>query len=139
MEAGTDKELAAKRGRGFLGRPFDGLGRFLLLLVLVFGCASVGLTMQRAVGLSYWWYYLIVAGMGAVLYVASGVLTGWYIRRRAPEFDSNEEIVPGVQTWELTAGLGIVPKWVSLIGIVAIGFFLAIPFELVALAVQTFG
>jgi hypothetical protein len=33
---------------------------------------------------------------------------------------SSEEVLSGVQLWELTAGLGMVPKWVSLIGILAI-------------------
>jgi hypothetical protein len=97
------------------------------------------LPIQRALGLSYWWYYLVVAEIGTVLYVASGLLTGLYIRRRAPELDSSEEVVPGIQMWELTAGLGVVPRWVSSIGLLSIGFFLAVPFELIALVVRTFG
>jgi hypothetical protein len=98
----------------------------------------VGVTIQRAAGLPYWSYYLIVAAIGAFLYVASGLLTGLYLRRRAPEFNSSEEVVPGVEKWELTAGLGVVPRWVSLVGILAIGFFLAVPFELIAFVVRTF-
>jgi len=45
--------------------------------------------------------------------------------------------MPGIQKWELTAGTGIVPKWVPCIGIVSIAFFLASPFELVAWLLRT--
>ena len=49
--------------------------------------------------------------VGLLLYVVSAFLTHRYIRQRSPEFASDE-------MWELTAGIGIVPRWVSLIGIV---------------------
>jgi hypothetical protein len=42
-------------------------------------------------------------------------LTFMYLRRRAPE-----SLDDG--TWELTAGTGLVPKWVSEVGLWAIGF-----------------
>ena len=52
-----------------------------------------------------------------------------YVKMRTGEFDTTE-VSPGVQAWELTAGTGIVPVWVSLIGMFGICFLLAIPFEL---------
>ncbi len=58
--------------------------------------------------------------IAAVLYVTNVLLVKYYIERRAPWAASHEEVFPGVQTWELTAGLGIVPKWVSIIGMLAI-------------------
>ncbi|MFL6844223.1 MAG: hypothetical protein ACJ8ER_05005 [Allosphingosinicella sp.] len=80
----------------------------------------------------YWSYFALCAGMALVTYVVSSVLMGSYIERRTPELASSREVAPGVQAWETTAGTGIVPKWVSWMGLLAIGFVLAMPFELVA-------
>lgn len=41
-----------------------------------------------------------------------------YIKKRAPEF-ANDEM------WEFTAGMGVVPKWVSYIGLLAISALIA--------------
>lgn len=43
-----------------------------------------------------------------------------FIKKRAPACASREEVVSNVEAWELTAGVGIVPKWVSWIGLWAI-------------------
>ena len=37
-----------------------------------------------------------------------------------PELLSTDEDISGFQNWELTAGTGIVPKWVSWLGLLAI-------------------
>ena len=42
------------------------------------------------------------------------------LAEKSAQAASSEEVLSGVQLWELTAGLGMVPKWVSLIGILAI-------------------
>jgi hypothetical protein len=56
-----------------------------------------------------------VAGAGLVLYFVNGGLTGWYTHKKAPE-----TLVDN--TWEGAAGTGIVPSWVSVIGMLAVGF-----------------
>ena len=52
-----------------------------------------------------------------------------YIRNRAPDFASKQEVAPGVPMWYLTAGTGVVPNWVSIIGLLSFAFLLAIPLE----------
>lgn len=54
-------------------------------------------------------------GIGVALYYSNTVLIGMFISKRAPE-----ALEDG--TWEDTAGTGIVPKWVSVIGLIGIGF-----------------
>ena len=54
-------------------------------------------------------------GVGVVLYLMGTMLTGAFISRRAPETLEDD-------TWEATAGTGIVPKWVSVIGLLGLGF-----------------
>ncbi len=51
--------------------------------------------------------------LSAVLYFTNVFLIRYYIRKRTPEL-ANDEM------WEMTAGLGIVPKWVSVIGLLSI-------------------
>ena len=83
-------------------------------------------------GLPTWTYYIGLLVMAVFLYIADGVLTAVFISRRAPEFASCEEVFPGVQKWELTAGLGVVPKWVSLLGLASIASLLALLMPIVA-------
>ena len=90
------------------------------------------MSLVRAIGWPYWSYHVLALGIGAVCYVVSGMLTHAYIEKRAPEFLRDGEVMPGVKNWELTAGVGIVPRWVSLIGVIGMGFALASPFELLA-------
>lgn len=78
---------------------------------------------QHAV--SSWWLIAAVLVLGVAFYVINVLLIKHYIAKRAPEMDSTEEVVMGIQTWELTAGLGIVPKWVSHIGLVSYSCFTA--------------
>jgi len=59
-----------------------------------------------------------VAGVGILLYFANIFLIRSYIAKRAPKTLDNE-------SWELTAGTGIVPRWVSVIGLFGMGFILA--------------
>jgi len=89
-----------------------------------------GMSIVRVFALPYWSYHVFVLIFGFFLYVMDALLMKYYIEKNAPEFASDEEFYPGgPQKWELTAGLGIVPKWVSFIGIVGIGFMLASPLE----------
>ena len=59
--------------------------------------------------------YLIVTAV--IFYILSCILTNYFIGKNAPEFASYEEVLPDTQMWELTAGMGMVPKWVSAIGL----------------------
>lgn len=111
--------------------------KFILMCVLTFGAASGGLSIVRTLGWPYWAYHALVISVGVVLYLVNNFLIVGFIRKRAPEFASSEESLPGLQKWELTAGTGVVPKWVSFIGLVSIAFFLASPFELVAWLLRT--
>lgn len=106
--------------------------KFILMCALTFGAASAALSIVRTLQWPYWTYHVLVISIGAAMYLANNFLIVGFIRRRAPEFASTEEAPLGVQKWELTAGTGAVPKWVSFIGIVSMAFFLASPFELVA-------
>ncbi len=108
------------------------------MLVLTFVAAAAGQWIVRVFHWPYWAYHVLVVSVGVVLYLVNTGLTVAYIRRRAPDFLSKEEVLPGVQKWELTAGIGVVPKWVSFIGLVSIAFFLACPFEFVAWLLRTF-
>jgi len=59
---------------------------------------------------------LCVAGVG--LYLGNVLLIRSYIIKRAPGFAND-------RMWEMTAGTGIVPKWVSFLGLLAIPAFIA--------------
>jgi hypothetical protein len=56
-----------------------------------------------------------VSGVGLLLYFINIFLIRWFIIRRSPEMA--DEL-----NWESTAGKGIVPKWVSEIGLLGIAF-----------------
>ncbi len=60
-------------------------------------------------------YAFSLIGVGAVLYFVNKGLLISYLRRRAPE-----AIEEG--WWEETAGTGVVPKWVSVLWALAVGF-----------------
>lgn len=111
--------------------------KFILMLILTFGAGVIGTATIRALEWPYWTYHLLVIVVGVVLYLVSNFLIVGLIRKRAPEFASSEELLPGVQKWELTVGTGVVPKWISFIGIISIAFLLASPFELLAWLVRT--
>lgn len=100
------------------------------LLVLA---ALIGLFLAfivKKLALPFWAYFVASPTLALIFYVANSLLINRYIMKRTPEFASTEELPGGLQKWELTAGLGIVPKWVSWLGLAAIASLLAllIPF-----------
>lgn len=105
--------------------------RFVLFLIGTFAAAFVSISLQRGLGVPYWGYYAISAALAVVCYAVSALLIGAFIKRRTGSFDTTDAL-PGVQAWELTAGTGMVPMWVSWIGLAGICFALAIPFEGIA-------
>lgn len=56
-----------------------------------------------------------VTGIGVALYFVNITLIRLYISRRAPSTLVDD-------TWEQTSGKGIVPKWVSVLGLIGMGF-----------------
>lgn len=87
--------------------------------------AAVAMNVMRVTGAKRWVVSVGLLALGLVLYLLSGFLIGRFIERRAPDLALTEEAVTGVQMWELTAGTGIVPRWVSWLGILAFGAALA--------------
>jgi predicted transporter len=59
---------------------------------------------QTAIGL------ILLAGL---FYISSIFLTRFFIKKKTPELASD-------MYWEYTAGLGIIPKWVSVIGLLSL-------------------
>lgn len=70
-----------------------------------------------------------ITGIGLVMYFANIVLIRLFILRRAPSTLIDD-------TWEQTAGIGVVPKWVSILGLIGMGF---IPSGLLAALLLFFG
>lgn len=56
-----------------------------------------------------------VSGVGLAMYFANIVLIRLFISHRAPSTLIDD-------TWEQTAGKGIVPNWISVLGLVGTGF-----------------
>lgn len=95
----------------------------ILIGVLLFGALAMNLV--REFSLERWVVTIILIVFSAVLYIANVLLIKYYIQKNAPEFSGHDEILPGLQEWEITAGTGMVPKWVSWLGLLAISAILA--------------
>jgi hypothetical protein len=96
--------------------------RFKVIKTIVMGIfifAVIAMRITKHFGLEKWKVSLGLIGLAVSLYMLSAWLTQYFIKKRTPEFLSHEEVIPRVQKWEMTAGLGIVPKWVSVIGILS--------------------
>jgi hypothetical protein len=70
-----------------------------------------------------------VSGIGLAIYLANIALIRLFILRRAPSTLTDD-------TWERTAGKGIVPRWVSVLGLVGMGF---VPSGLIVALLLFFG
>lgn len=89
------------------------------IVIGIFIFAVVAMRTTRHFGLEKWQVSLGLIGFAALFYLLNIGLIQYFIKRRTPDFASSEEVIPGVQKWEMTAGLGIVPKWVSVIGLLS--------------------
>ena len=68
-------------------------------------------------------FILIVVGI--FLYIFNVVLIRSFLKKGVPEIlDDKSKDYHGNYLWEHTAGTGVVPKWVSLIGLFAIPIFI---------------
>ena len=65
-----------------------------------------------------WIAGLILLLMGVGFYFLNSFLIHYYIKKEMPESLDDD-------SWEITAGLGIVPRWVSFIGLLAISVLFA--------------
>jgi len=78
------------------------------------------------IGFAGWVYYVVLILFSIIFYFVSAYLTKYFIEKRVPDFASTEESLNGMQKWELTAGLGVVPKWVSYIWLASISCLIAL-------------
>lgn len=88
----------------------------ILVGTIAFGALAMRAT--HAFELERWFVTVCLLVLAVVLYMINNRLIVHYIRSRAPEFANAGD-------WELTAGLGIVPQWVSWIGLLSISALLA--------------
>jgi len=88
----------------------------ILVGTMVF--ASVAMSLTRAFGIQKWVMSLCFLVLAIGLYLLNITLIQYFIKKRSPEFSDD-------QMWAFTAGTGIVPKWVSSIGLFSISAAIA--------------
>jgi hypothetical protein len=94
-----------------------------MMKVIIFGIfffAIAAMRITKYFELEKWQVSLSLIGLAVFLYFLNMVLIRHFIATRAPTSSSTEEVLPDVLKWELTSRLGIVPRWVSVIGLLAI-------------------
>ena len=89
----------------------------VIILAGIFVFAVLAMRVTRAFSLEKWQVSMALVILAAVLYFLNILLIRFFIKIRAPEFANDED-------WDKTAGLGVVPKWVSMIGLLAISAFI---------------
>jgi uncharacterized membrane protein YjjP (DUF1212 family) len=90
------------------------------IVVGVLISSVLAMRMTRGLGLEKWHMSLTLLTVAGFLYGCTRVLIRYFIAKRAPQFASEEEVMPIVQLWELTTGVDIVPKWVSVMRLISI-------------------
>jgi len=106
---------------------------FKLVIFVLLGSLPLGIIsaiLVSSMGLPSWTYYACLIFIGGAFFDTAHVLTQTFIRKRSPDFLSSEKVFGGMQPWEMTAGTGIVPRWVSLIHMLAFSSLLALFFPL---------
>ena len=103
-----------------IGRP-GSVRRYATFLAGTFIAAIVVEQCRRLFHLPPWSFYAISLGAGIILFFAAHAITFAYIKRRVG-FDAD---------WESTAGTGVVPRWVSFVGLCGLWLVLAAPFRLI--------
>jgi len=98
---------------------------FVILVVLSLMATSLFLNVT---GFHLGWGALFLGTLGLLFYFSSNYLTMRFIEKKAPEIVEldaayGKPMNDGEYLWEKTAGTGIVPKWVSLIGIASYACF----------------
>ena len=98
------------------------LFNFAFLVILSTMAASLFI---KFTGLPFWIGTLFLVSFAVTLYVLNIVLIRHYIERRVPGLVEIDAALPPPEKgqnyfWEMTAGTGIVPKWVSWVGMGAV-------------------
>lgn len=91
---------------------------FALLVTLSIMVASLFVKFS---GLAFWIGTLFLIGLAAFLYVLNIILIRHYIEKNVPGLLQIDAVLPPPvkgqdYLWEMTAGTGTVPKWVSWVG-----------------------
>ena len=76
----------------------------------------------RYLGVEKWHVSLGLIALAILLHFVNVLLIWYFIKKKTPDLLLLKNL-PGIHKWELTAGTGIVPKWVSVIGLLAISAF----------------
>jgi hypothetical protein len=93
----------------------DGL---LNTVIAVIGFLMVAALFNKYTGAPPWVAGFLLCVVGVGLYLGNVLLIRSYLMKRTPEL-ANDEM------WEKTVGAGIVPRWVSFLGLLAIPAFIA--------------
>lgn len=94
------------------------LFNFAFLVILSTMAASLFIKFS---GLPFWIGTLFLLSLAAILYILNILLIRHYIEKDVPGLLEIDAVLPPPvkgqnYLWEMTAGTGIVPKWVSWIG-----------------------
>ena len=94
---------------------------FSILTALSLMAASL---FKRTFNLEFWWSAIFLGVIAFILYVSGVLLMKYYLEKNAPgvlDLDAayGKPMRDGEYLWEKTAGTGVVPKWVSWIGMAA--------------------
>ncbi len=83
-----------------------------IIFIGIFFFAVLSTRIMRTFAFEKWHVSIGLLILGGILYFLNINLIRFFIKARNPEFANDED-------WESTAGLGIVPKWVSVIGLLS--------------------
>lgn len=92
----------------------------IVIVIGIFIFAVTAMRITKYFGLEKWQTSFGLITFAILLYTLNIVLIQYFVKKQTPDFASSEEVIPGGQKWELTAGIGVVPKWVSVIGLLSI-------------------
>jgi len=88
------------------------MNAFTVIIVGIFVLAVLAMRVTHAFGLEKWQVSIGLLVLAAILYFSNIFLIRHFIRGRTRELVNDE-------LWDSTAGFGIVPKWVSVIGLLS--------------------
>lgn len=98
-------------------KGFVNIGIDAIVLIIV------GSFCVNRLGAAPWLVLILCVALGIAFYIANSILINYFIAKHSPEMASHEKVFGDTEMWELTAGLGIVPKWVSYIGLWSMSAF----------------
>ncbi len=86
--------------------------------IAVFLFLMIAALLNEYIGAQPWVSGVILCIIGVGLYFGNVLLIRSYVIKRSPNLASDE-------MWEMTSRTGIVPKWISFLGLLAIPAFIA--------------